>query len=185
MSLRIGLILFVVTCVAQLAFPASMIVGYERTLRLGTPVRIRCELVDPSDLLRGRYVWLRLEELKIPVDRPEDYLGRKAVYALLEKDPSGFARLEGIRSQRPDAELYVKAEVRRWDPETREIAVGLPFDRYYMGEDDAPRAETALRRGAAAGEAFVVLRVREGRAAIEGLFVDGRPIAEVLTGQTP
>ena len=49
MSLRIGSVLFIVTCVAQLAYPASMIVGYERTLRTGTPVRIRCQAVDPSD----------------------------------------------------------------------------------------------------------------------------------------
>jgi len=185
MSLRIGSVLFVVTCVAQLAYPASMIVGHERILRAGTPVRIRCEAVDPSDLLRGRYLRLRLETFTIPVESPEAYHGSPTVYALLETDAAGFALLGGIRDTAPETGLYVRAEVREVNAETREITVGLPFDRYYMDEYDAPRAESAYRSGAGRGDAFVVLRVRAGRAAIEDLFVGGRPIAELLSEQAP
>jgi len=185
MSLRIGSVLFIVTCVAQLAYPASMIVGYERTLRTGTPVRIRCQAVDPSDLLRGRYVRLRLESFTIPVERPEAYYGSPTLYALLETDAQGFARVSGLRDEAPERGLYLPAEVLTVNPETREVTVGLPFDRYYMDEYDAPRAEAAVRGGARKGDTFVVLRVREGRAAIEDLFVEGRPIAEVLAGETP
>jgi uncharacterized membrane-anchored protein len=185
MSLRIGTVLFIVTCVAQLAYPASMIVGYEHTLRAGTPLRIRCQMVDPSDLLRGRYVQLRLQTFTIPVEQPEAFHRRQTVVALLETDAAGFARLAGIRDQAPETGLYLPAEVEKVNPETREVTVGLPFDRYYMGEYDAPRAENAYRSGARKGDAFVVLRVRRGRAAIEDLFVDGRPIAELLSNQKP
>jgi uncharacterized membrane-anchored protein len=185
MSLRSGSVLFIVTCVAQLAYPASMIVGYERTLRAGTPLRVRCQAVDPSDLLRGRYVQLRLESFTIPAERPEAYHRSQTVYALLEADAAGFARLGGIRDEAPERGLYLPAEVLAVNPDTREVTVGLPFDRYYMDEYDAPRAEAALRSSASRGDAFVVLRVREGRAAIEDLFVGGRPIAELLSGQRP
>jgi hypothetical protein len=71
------------------------------------------------------------------------------------------------------------------DPETGEVTVGLSFDRYYMDEYDAPRAEAAFRSSAGKGDAFVVLRVREGRAVIQDLFVDGRLIAELLSDPTP
>jgi uncharacterized membrane-anchored protein len=185
MSPRIVPVLFVLTCVAQLAYPASMIVGQERTLRAGAPVRVRCQAVDPSDLLRGRYVRLRLETFTIPVERPEAFQGGQSIHALLEPDAEGFARLTAIRDQAPETGLHVSGEVRAVNPETREVTVGLPFDRYYMDEYDALRAEAALRSGAGQGDAFVVLRVRKGRAAIEDLFVGGRPIAEVLSDQTP
>ncbi len=185
MSLRIGSVLFVVTCVAQLAYPASMIVGHERILRAGTPVRIRCQTVDPSDILRGRYVRLRLETFTVPVEKPEDYHASSTVYALLETDAEGFARLGGICSRAPETGLYVRARVREVNAETKEVTVGLPFDRYYMDEYDAPRAENAYRSGAGKGDAFVVLRVKGGRAAIEDLFVGGRPIAELLSDQAP
>ena len=181
MSLRIGSVLFALTCVAQLAYPAGMIVGHELVLRVGTPVRVRCEAVDPSDVLRGRYLRLRLEPFTIPVEQPEQYDGSPAVYALLETDPAGFARLGGVRQRAPESGLYVRAEVQSVNAETREVTVGLPFDRYYIGEYDAPRAENAYRSGVGKGDAFVVLRVRRGRAAIEDLFISGRPLAELLS----
>jgi uncharacterized membrane-anchored protein len=181
MSLRIGSVLFALTCIAQLAYPASMIVGHERILRAGTPVRIHCQAVDPSDILRGRYLRLRLETFTAPVENPEDYHGSPTVYALLETDAAGFAHLVGIRDRAPETGLYLRAEVQEVNPETREVTVGLPFDRYYMDEYDAPRAENAYRSGAGKGDAFVVLRVKGGRAAVEDLFVGGRPIAELLS----
>jgi uncharacterized membrane-anchored protein len=181
MSLRAVWALFFATCLAQLAYPASMIVGHERTLRAGTPVRVRCQPVDPSDLLRGRYVRLRLETFTVPVERPETYLEKPTVYALLETDAAGFARLAGIRDEAPKTGLYLSAEVRAVDQDKGELTLGLPFDRYYMSERAAPRAEAAYRSAAGQGEAFVVLRLRGGRAAIEDLFIGGRPIAEVLS----
>jgi uncharacterized membrane-anchored protein len=185
MSPRIVSIAFVATCLAQLSYPASMIVGYERTLRTGTPIRVRCQAVDPADLLRGRYVQLRLETWTTRVERPEEYLESAEVFALLEPDAEGFARLLGIRDRAPETGLYLPAEVRTVDAETGEVTVGLSFDRYYMDEYQAPRAETAFRSSAGKDGAFVVLRVRAGRGVIEDLIVDGRPIAELLSDPGP
>ena len=90
MSPRIESVVFALTCVAQLAYPAGMIVGHELILRVGTPVRVRCEAVDPSDILRGRYVQLRLEPFTIPVEKPEDYYGSPTV----EQDVSGGSKVQ-------------------------------------------------------------------------------------------
>jgi uncharacterized membrane-anchored protein len=185
MSPRVLSALFLASCLAQLAYPASMIVGHEWTLRAGTPLRVRCQPVDPSDLLRGRYVRLRLETFTVPVDKPEAYLEKPTAYALLETDAAGFARLGGVRSEAPETGLYVSAEIRAVDREKGEVTLGLPFDRYYMGERAAPLAEAAYRRAAGEGDAFVVLRVRGGQAAIEELYIEGRPVAEFLAGQAP
>ena len=190
MSLRIGSVLFVVTCVAQLAYPASMIGGHERILRAGTPVRIRCQTVGserrPARSLRATSP----RDLHGSVEKPEDYHASSTVYALLETDAEGFARLGGIRNRAPETGLYVRAQVREVNAETKDVIVGLPFDRYYMDEYDAPRAENAYRSGAGKGDAFVVLRVKEGRAAIEDLFVAadrwGAPLRPgALTGPGP
>jgi hypothetical protein len=58
----------------------------------------------------------------------------------------------------------------------------MPFSRYYMDEDLAPKAERAVwggRRGQR--EAFVSVRVRDGVGVIEELYVDGVPIHKWLT----
>ena len=139
MSLRIGSVLFALTCIAQLAYPASMIVGHERILRVGTPVRIHCQAVDPSDILRGRYVRLRLETFTAPVENPEDYHGSPTVYALLETDAAGFARLVGIRDRAPERILHMA--VRRMLPKNKLATVMLSKLKMYVGSEHPHQAQ--------------------------------------------
>ncbi len=58
----------------------------------------------------------------------------------------------------------------------------LPFDQYWLDENIAPQADRAYaensRRGAAA--AYVTVRVRDGDAALEQLYIDDVPLREYL-----
>jgi uncharacterized membrane-anchored protein len=58
----------------------------------------------------------------------------------------------------------------------------LPFDRYYMNESKAPQAESAYwshsRRTNQA--AYVSVRVLDGFAVLEDLYIDDTPIQDFL-----
>ena len=65
------------------------------------------------------------------------------------------------------------------------VCFDLPFDRYYMEEKLAPAAEAAYRQnsGREKRDAYVVVRIRSGRAVIEDLFICEKPILEYIETQ--
>ena len=77
-----------------------------------------------------------------------------------------------------------------------EVRLELPFDRYYMEETLAPEAERAYwdtirrqrRREDDAGppppQTFVTVRVKDGHAVLEELYIDDRPVREYLKRPT-
>jgi uncharacterized membrane-anchored protein len=63
------------------------------------------------------------------------------------------------------------------------IHVNLPFDRYYMDETEAPRAERAYwdgSRTSAQGRTHVVVRIHRGLAVIEQLMIGDQTITDFL-----
>lgn len=176
--------LFAVLCLAQLGVPGSMILKHERTLKQGEVFRIHCEPVDPVDLFRGRYVRIRLEELRMPMEGSmHDGFWNEPAFLSIEKDDEGFMKLVGVSFEEPAQGLYFKAKAsadyRNREDGRNDLIAELPFDRFYMREDLAPKAERAYRRGET--EAFVTIRVLNGFAALEELYLDGKPVAEFLS----
>ncbi|HOD52465.1 MAG TPA: hypothetical protein PLM14_17660, partial [Candidatus Hydrogenedentes bacterium] len=55
-----------------------------------------------------------------------------------------------------------------------------PFDRYYMEEAAAPEAERIYRERARNSMVYVTVRISRGTGVITGLFVDGRPVEEMI-----
>jgi uncharacterized membrane-anchored protein len=178
----------VLVALAQLAVPVSMIFGHERTLREGTAWRFRTAPVDPADAFRGRYVALAFEESSAPVAAGERIERGEHAYVGLAQDREGFAVLGPVRAARPASGDYLKLRV-QWIENGAEGQPGsaqleLPFDRLYLEESVAPRAEEVYREsqratGDARRPAWAVVRVREGHAALEDVMVEGRSLREL------
>jgi uncharacterized membrane-anchored protein len=170
---------------AQLAVPVSMILGHERTLREGTAWRFRTAPVDPADAFRGRYVALGFEEQRAPVAAGEVLERGDWAYATLSRDTEGFARLGAVRASRPASDDYLKLRVRWLESGSAPplAHLELPFDRLYLEESAAPRAEEVYRESQRGGDArrpaWAVVRVRDGRAALEDVMVEGRSLREL------
>jgi hypothetical protein len=177
----IKLALWIVLAVAQLALPAWTIVGEERILRQGRQIKLQTRPVDPADVFRGRYVALgfAVEEVPRALVRGEFQHGDTG-YLELREGPNGFAEVVALHKEMPEGELVLRGEVNFLTPET--VGIQLPFDRYYMDEHDAPQAEAVYRERALdePQESFVLLRVLRGRAAIEELYVGGKPVRDLL-----
>lgn len=181
-----GLLLcFVAVCVIQWAVPASMIFKREYALQRGDVYKFKTAPVDPYDAFRGRYVALNYEQSRFTGSRSGHDLRRgQTVYALLDEDKDGFAVLKDLVGHRPDDAPYLMVRI-AWI-NMNEVALSLPFDRFYMDEFSAPEAERRFfRANRNRGEvpSYVQVRVHRGFGVIEDLVVDGQPIRDWLASQ--
>ena len=177
------LIAFAIVAVAQLAVPTWMIVRQKLTLERGRIFKLQTAPVDPYDAVRGRYVALTFAAATTPF-RAEVETGQRAWVALAE-DANGFARAEKISARPIRGDNVFRANV-LWSKET-ETRLEFRFDRYYMDENVAPKAEEAYRSASSRDQqnAHVTIRVRNGYAALEELFIGGRKIGEYLREDSP
>lgn len=185
MSRTVRLGLFIVVALAQLAVPGWMIGQREMVLSRGTVYKFRTAPIDPYDPFRGRYVWLNYESATVPYRGAGTIPYGRLLYVAVETGEDGFARLTGAYSQPPDTGDYFPVES-YWIRDS-EIQLTLPFDRYYMNEAAAPAAEIAVREHSRQENrnAHVTVRVLNGQAVLEELYVDDKPIREFLEIERP
>ncbi len=174
------LVFFSVLAFFQLAVPVWMIVNHEMTLRHGRQFRFRTAPVDPYDAFRGRYVALQFEQNFAPVPADEKLAMNQKVYAELAEDEHGFARIAKVTAKDPNGQAYVQCRVNSITDSL--VYLQFPFDRYYMDEKLAPAAEAAYREHSTreVRNVYVTLRVKDGNAVLEELYIEGMPIREFL-----
>ncbi len=181
------LFLLGVLAAAQFAVLAAMISGKERVLRDGEAFRFKTRPIDPADPFRGRYVSLGFEEDHIPLPPGETpaLACRQVLYAGIATGPDGFARFSGWSRERPSSGPYLKTRYRGdhfvYDQTAKTsvrkgLRVEMPFDRFYMDEAKAPRAEQAVRDATRVTNCWAEVRILDGKAVIEDVFAEGRSI---------
>jgi uncharacterized membrane-anchored protein len=204
MKLPLKVVLLVVLSAAQVTATAWSIVRYEMTLATGSVYKIKTFPVDPADPFRGRYVAIQpaltltnprspeVEDLLDQVGRFRPNTARKTAFAVLGTDAAGFARVVQVVPEPPPTGDYLEiagARLRAIEPAEQgrqpEIVrdIVLPFDRYYMAEAAAPAAEQRYRESVRRDndiDTWIIVRVRNGIGVIEGLFIDGERIEDVV-----
>lgn len=183
--------LWLLVAAAMLAVPIWMIYSHEEVRHAGEVFLFKTAPIDPRDPFRGEYVSLAFEAERGPwnceglaerKDEPDPEL-----YAALDHDAYGFAVITGLSLQPPAQGPYVKVRTRGWwrRQASNEVQqVELPFDRYYLQEGQGRRTEELMmpghrnETGTGPRESWAVVRVHNGRAVVEDLVVDGRPIKE-------
>lgn len=180
------LILIGIVAAVQLAVPASMLWGRERTLREGALFRFQTAPVDPYDAFRGRYVALSAGSHTAEWTGPTSPLRRSTgVFVTLGTDSNGFAETRTASLRRPASGSYIRATAWGSAIEGQRVNVRLPIERFYLPEAEAPAAEIAYREHSRRGrqEAVVLVRVRSGDLVVEDLLVEETPIRVWLAEQ--
>jgi uncharacterized membrane-anchored protein len=175
---------FGITATVQLAVPLSMISRREAVLRAGSEHRFQTRPVDPYDAFRGRYVALGFEHHSVAVTNADGMERGRRVYVSLETDAAGFSRPAGIAFSRPMSGDYLKTRVEYVSGTSGEgigtnVIVQMPFDRFYMNEEDAPATEAAFNtasRRDGAKPAYARVRILNGMAVLEDLVVEDTPV---------
>jgi uncharacterized membrane-anchored protein len=165
----------------QLGVPLFMVAQREATLEHGRVYRFRTAPVDPADAFRGRYVRLDFEARRTVVPNREGFERGQKLYAQLGEDEQEFARITALSRTRPSTGDWLRVRMYyAWN--CTNVEVRLPFDRYYMNEALAPRAETLYREHSRQGkrDAHATVRVRGSSAVLEELYVGGQPIGAAL-----
>ncbi|MEZ4759463.1 MAG: GDYXXLXY domain-containing protein [Flavobacteriales bacterium] len=187
--MRRPLIILAVAALAQWAVPVEMLLGHREVLREGTAWKFRLAPVDPHDPFRGEYVRLDfdVEQLKLPGDSCLFERDQRA-YALLQEDADGFARFSDLLASPPADGPYLKVHVDYcWmDEDSIGYRIAMPVDRYYLPEGEGPIAEQATARWLPdldndtlpLRQAHAVVRILDGAAALEEVYVDDLPLRE-------
>jgi uncharacterized membrane-anchored protein len=182
---RLAVVVFILVAVVQLATTASAIVKRELALQYGEVYRFRTAPVDPLDVFRGRYVSLAFEERTAVLTLSEGEMVKRnqLLWVTIAVESDGSARLTSASMQRPDDTPVLRCRAANTMRSSGEVRLRLPFNRYYMEESKAPAAEAAYRRQTRQEEsnAYVAVRVRDGFAVIEELYIDDMPIGEYLS----
>jgi hypothetical protein len=153
-----------------------MIVSHEATLAKGTTYRFKTQPVDPYDAFRGRYVQLGFVAARAEIPEGLEVERGQRVYVPLTTDAEGFAGFGPVSSERPGGD-YLRVRLRYVDRKSATLV--LPFDRFYMEEEAAPKAERLYRRSGQR-PAYATVAVYRGRAALQDLFIDGMPVIDRL-----
>jgi uncharacterized membrane-anchored protein len=180
MKKELLLTLFAGLIALQVATPVLMITQREGALKGGETFRFKTAPVDPYDAFRGRYVAIRVDVPRVGNPAGFTVKHQDKVFAFITNGPDGYAQVTGITRTRPKGQAYLSATVRY--PAGDGLMLDLPIDRYYMTEKAAPRAEQVYREHSRAGQqdAYVIVKVKDGMAVVEGLYVNGQRIEDLL-----
>jgi uncharacterized membrane-anchored protein len=178
---RVALLIFALVALAQLSVPAMLAWSRVRTLAHGRVWKFKTAPVDPEDAVRGRYVMLRFDAEDFT--QAEQLKSTDSIYAILKEGADGFAVVDHLSSSPAPESSAMKVEPGGWWQERQHIV--FPFRYFWLAEKRAPEAEKAYRENSKRGEqkAFVTVRIRNGDAALEQLYIDNQPLADYLRAQ--
>jgi uncharacterized membrane-anchored protein len=177
--------LFIALAFIQWWVPAQMIMGYEKVLKKGVAYKFLTEPVDPADPFRGKYISLNFKADEFLLPGNHRFTGRQEVYVGLAKDDSGYAKINWLSDKEPAAGSdYVKAIISYIDYDNKQkVHIAYPFDKYYMEEYRAPRAETVYRESNRdiKNRTYARIKIFNGDAVIEDVLINDSSIHKYLT----
>lgn len=186
MKPRLIFALFVALAIVQIAVPSGQIMKHEDILRTGKVYKFRTAPVDPYDAFRGRYVALNFADTVAILRRGEKIEYRASAYVTLQKDEAGFVKFGEISGVPPVSGDYLRVKyLYASGTDGTKADFRLPFDKFFMEETKAPRAEAAYikhgnRRDRTIDNTYVIVRVKGGRGVIEDLYIADQPILDFL-----
>jgi len=181
---KITLLLLVAAFLMQWFVPLNMIMQQETILEEGTTFKFKTAPIDPNDPFRGKFIVLNYEASRMDVLNGELWYKGEPVFVRIEEDVNGFAAIASLEKVAPiDEKHFVKAEIARvWGKDPVQVRIKYPFERFYMEETKAPRAEAIFRDlwNDATTMVYGVVVINEGKAALEDVLVDGVSIKEAV-----
>ena len=181
------LLLFVLVAMLQLFVPAKMILNREDVINTGKEFKFRTEPVDPSDPFRGKYINLRFADNAFEVENEKEWADNETVYVILIADSEGYAKIFSVSKDAPkDTQDYLKAKVSYTTLNGQnKIFIDYPFDRYYMEESKAYKAERVHAKAQSNTNqiTYALVSVKDGESVLKDVLIDGKSIREIVKDQ--
>lgn len=184
---KLLLIIFCIVAAVQLFVPAKMIFDSEDVIKTGKEFKFKTEPVDPNDPFRGKYITLRFEQNKIQQLVDTTWKERETVYVTLTHDSAGYAKIESISHFEPEnTDDFVKCKVNYYNRYNESfVYLEYPFEKYYMEESKAPKAEIAYRESArdTAQNTYALVNVKHGDAVLRDVLINDVSIKTIVKQQ--
>lgn len=197
---RIIFFVFILVALVQLLMPAKMIFDREDILATGKDYRFKTKPVDPNDPFRGKYITLGFEENLVKDQSENDWQNSETIYVFLTTDIEGFARIVSISKVKPVGNVdFVEAKVSYFsffDPmqaspdslnqsesnKNTDLIIEYPFNRFYMEEFKAPRAEKVYRESLSdsSNVTYALVKIKDGEAVVKDILINGISIKELV-----
>jgi uncharacterized membrane-anchored protein len=171
-------ILFGIFALVIFIVPAFIIFGSEDVLKNGHLHKLQLRGYDPFDPFRGKYLRLSYDDM---ISCDESLKEGDMAYVTLEKDSLGFSFFSYASSTKPDHDDYIEAELLYVGGGMASIKIDN-LTKYFINEDKAYEAELVLTefRQERPSEIYVAVRVLDGEARLEDIFVEETPLLEYL-----
>jgi uncharacterized membrane-anchored protein len=183
MKSKLIFICFVGFALLQMLLPLTGVFIQEDILRNGKVYKFKTEPIDPYDPFRGKYVTLRIKD-DVAVQDGEKFEENQKVYAVIEKYENGFAYVAKLAVEKPKADNYFITHIN--SVYSTEVSYVVPFTRYYLDEKKAPQAERAYFDNSRREEqnTYIQVRVKNGKTALEELYISDLPVLEYIKQAT-
>ncbi|QZE15844.1 GDYXXLXY domain-containing protein [Halosquirtibacter laminarini] len=179
-------LLFILMVIFQFAVPLKMVRDCEHTLTHGNVYKFKTKPIDPTDPFRGKYVALSFEADNISVNNEVKFESDEPLFVTIVTDEEGYAKISQVWREEPTQSNldYFKVNVNYYgtSKDPNKLVLKFPFDRFYMSEHKAKRAENTYRNASRANKSdtYGVVRVEKGMAVIENVMINGVPITDLV-----
>lgn len=175
--------LFILVVLAQLFVPLHMIFNQEDIIRTGKEFKFQTVPIDPYDPFRGKYITLFFKEREITVKNATKWIPGETAYATLITNKNGFAKISSISKAKPkNSESYLKMKI-GYALNSTKIAIDFPFNRFYMNENIAPKAEKIYQEFSMKekNETYALVAVKNGESVIKDLRINEVSIKDLAS----
>lgn len=180
---KITLLIFILVVIAQLYVPLQMMFNQEDIMKTGTEFKFQTAPIDPYDPFRGKYITLFFKEREITVQNNIKWRSGETVFATLTTNKNGFAKISSISKIRPkNNESYIKIKISLGYPNSK-IIIDFPFNRYYMNEDIAQKAEKIYQEFSIKkkNETYALVAVKNGEAVLKDVRINDVSIKDLAS----
>lgn len=177
------LLLFVLLVIIQLFVPLQMIFNQEDIIKTGKEFKFQTVPIDPYDPFRGKYITLFFKEREITVNRASKWISGETVFATIIKDKNGFAKISSISKSKPkNSESHLKLKI-GFALNNNKIAIDFPFNRFYMNENIARKAEKIYREFSIKkkNETYALVAIKNGEAVIKDVLINHVSIKDLAS----
>jgi uncharacterized membrane-anchored protein len=182
---KTALFIFLIVVIAQWAVPLSMIRTKEDAIKNGRVFCFKTAPIDPTDYFSGKYIALNFDASNYEIKESEKSIPGQEAFAIIKEDKDGFAMIESMSATEPAATPdYVKIKFRDYyyDEKIQHSRFDFPFDRLFMEEEKAPRAEKLYRASSrdTSEVTCAVVHIWKGEGVVTDVTVNGKSIVDII-----
>ncbi|MDY8136423.1 GDYXXLXY domain-containing protein [Aquimarina sp. 2201CG5-10] len=181
MKTKYLLLLFILVALVQIFVPAQIIWNNNDTITSGKAYRFKTIPIDPTDPFRGKYITLRYD-MDSYIISDTTYVKGDEIYVYIQNDDQGFAMIHSISKEPLNNKLdYVIAEVT--GNYNNKVKFKLPFNRFYLEETKAPKAEKAYaeaNRNNYLENVYGLVYIKNDTAVLEDVIINCVSISEYV-----